>query len=295
MPPTTRNLTIFLTDIKGISAKTSRRARTGILELLASHHQSIVRPILQDKGGRMVKTIGDAFLMVFDSPTDAVLAGVAVQEALALHNQGLPEARRLQIRIAVNLGEVLLADNDVSGEPVDIVARLWAAAKPGEVYFTDAVYLAMNKSEVSIGEVDSFTFKGIPHTIRVYQARRRRSADGTQEQPQSLPRSTSDPAPVEDFVHLPPAEAPSPVPVYQPPEEALPSPQPASRPGPAEDLVAAAPAEPAPVEHAVAEEPPSSPPASRPSPTEDLVAAPPAEPVSVEHTVAEEPPQQYQA
>ena len=88
--PTTRNLAILLTDIKGFTDKTSHRSRADIQRLL-DDHRDVVLPVLQERGGRLIKTIGDAFLMVFDSPTDAVLAGVSAQEALAKRNAPLPE------------------------------------------------------------------------------------------------------------------------------------------------------------------------------------------------------------
>jgi class 3 adenylate cyclase len=74
---TTRNLTILLTDIEDLTPKTSRETRADILRML-EEHKSLVLPVLEGKGGRLIKTIGDAFLVVFESPTDAVLAGVEV-------------------------------------------------------------------------------------------------------------------------------------------------------------------------------------------------------------------------
>jgi len=169
--PTTRHLSILLTDIKGFTDKTSQRSRVDIQRLLDDHRDAVL-PVLQGKGGRLVKTIGDAFLMAFDSPTDAVLAGVAAQEALAKRNAGVAEADRIEIRIAINSGEVNLIEGDVFGEPVNIAARIEGVAEAGEVYFTEAVYLSMNKTEVPSSEVGLLQLKGIPEKIRVYKVRR---------------------------------------------------------------------------------------------------------------------------
>ncbi|MDD5305496.1 MAG: adenylate/guanylate cyclase domain-containing protein, partial [Elusimicrobia bacterium] len=84
--PTTRHLTILLTDIKGFTDKTSSKTRAAISTML-DEHRSVVLPLLEARGGHLVKTIGDAFLMTFESPTNAVLAGVSVQEALAKLNE----------------------------------------------------------------------------------------------------------------------------------------------------------------------------------------------------------------
>lgn len=169
--PTTRHLTILLTDIKGFTDKTSSKSRAEISTML-DEHRAVVLPLLEARGGHLVKTIGDAFLMTFESPTNAVLAGVSVQEALAKLNEGRSADDRLEIRIAINSGEVNLMENDVFGEAVNITARIEGIAEAGQVYFTEAVYLAMNKSEVPSSEIGLMQLKGIPEKIRVYKVRR---------------------------------------------------------------------------------------------------------------------------
>lgn len=169
--PTTRHLTILLTDIKGFTDKTSSKTRAAISTML-DEHRAVVLPLLEARGGHLVKTIGDAFLMTFESPTNAVLAGVDVQEALAKLNEGRGTDDRLEIRIAINSGEVNLMENDVFGEAVNITARIESIAEAGQVYFTEAVYLAMNKAEVPSSEIGLMQLKGIPEKIRVYKVRR---------------------------------------------------------------------------------------------------------------------------
>src|SRR5689334_22136078 len=105
MSATTRHLTILLTDIKGFTSRTSGASRDDIKRLL-DEHKSTVLPVLESRGGRLVKTIGDAYLMVFNSPTDAVLAGVEAQSALRRRNAGLPAADAIEIRVVINAGEV---------------------------------------------------------------------------------------------------------------------------------------------------------------------------------------------
>ncbi|MBI5239965.1 MAG: RDD family protein [Elusimicrobia bacterium] len=185
--PVTRNLTILLTDIKGFTDKTSHKSRAEIQQML-DKHKELVLPVLEAKGGKLVKTIGDAFLMTFESPTDAVLAGVQAQEALRQHNCDKEHADRIEIRIAINQGEVNLSDNDVFGEPVNITARIEAIAEAGEVFFTDAVYLAMNKKEVPSSEVGLLQLKGIPEKVRVYKVKRERPVE-VGAQVERLPRA----------------------------------------------------------------------------------------------------------
>ena len=178
--PLTRNLTILMTDIKGFTDKTSRRSRSDIQQML-DDHKSVVLPVLEGRGGRLIKTIGDAFLMVFESPTDAVLAGIAVQDALREHNEGEAEDDRIEIRVAINSGEVNLIENDVYGEAVNITARIESIAQAGEVFFTEAVYLSMNKTEVPSSEVGLLQLKGIPEKVRVYKVKRERPVEGVVE------------------------------------------------------------------------------------------------------------------
>lgn len=166
----TRHLTVLLTDIKGFTTKTAHKSRSEIAAML-TEHGDLVLPVLQARGGRLVKSIGDAFLMTFDSPTDAVLAGVAVQAELARHNAGLAPERHIEIRVAVNAGEVNVIGGDIFGDAVNITARVEAVAEANEVTFTEAVYLAMNKSEVPSDELGLVQLKGVPEKVRLYKVR----------------------------------------------------------------------------------------------------------------------------
>jgi len=169
--PSTRNLTILLTDIKGFTEKTSRKSRSEVLAMLEKHKE-IVLPVLENRGGKLIKTIGDAFLMVFESPTDAVLSGVEVQEALLAYNEGKTGDDRLDVRIAINVGEVNLTDDDVFGEPVNITARIEAIAEAGEVYFSEVAEPAKKKREVPTSEIGFRKLKGIADEIKLYKVKR---------------------------------------------------------------------------------------------------------------------------
>ena len=164
----TANLAIVFTDIKGFTERTSRQTLEENEQLLATH-DALLRPIFTAFGGKIVKCIGDAFLVTFESPTQAVLAGVAIQDRLWMHNRETAEADKLNVRVAVNVGEVRIEKGDVFGEPVNIAARVEGIAEAGEVFFTESVYLSMNKAEVPAEEVGQFELKGIPGKIRVFK------------------------------------------------------------------------------------------------------------------------------
>jgi adenylate cyclase len=167
----TANLAIVFTDIKGFTERTSRQTLEENQRLLQVHHQ-LLAPLFKAFGGRIVKSIGDAFLVTFESPTQAVLCGMAIQDRLWQHNLSATETYRLDVRVAVNVGEVRVESDDVFGEPVNIASRVESIADAGEVYFTEAVYLAMNKAEVPSQEVGAFELKGIPGKIRVFRVPR---------------------------------------------------------------------------------------------------------------------------
>ena len=167
----TANLAIVFTDIKGFTERTSRQTLEENQRLLQVHH-ALLAPIFKAFGGRIIKSIGDAFLVTFESPTQAVLSGIAIQDRLWHHNRGISEPEQLHVRVAVNVGEVRVESNDIFGEPVNIAARVEGITEAGEVYFTEAVYLAMNKAEVPSKEVGAFELKGIPGKIRVFHVPR---------------------------------------------------------------------------------------------------------------------------
>jgi class 3 adenylate cyclase len=194
----TANLAIVFTDIQGFTERTSRQTLEENQRLLRVHHD-LLTPVFKAFGGRIIKSIGDAFLVTFESPTQAVLSGMAIQDRLWQHNRSVLEAERLDVRVAINVGEVRVEPNDVFGEPVNIASRVESIAEPGEVFFTEAVYLSMNKAEVPSQEVGSFELKGIPGKIRVFR----------------VPRAPYHVA-VSDVVHVSPG-AGAPLPPEQPP------------------------------------------------------------------------------
>lgn len=184
----TGNLTIMFTDIKGYTASTSRQTREEQLALVREQ-RTLVKPTVEALGGQIIKGIGDAFLIVFASPTNAVLAGIRLQEIYRAANAGKAADDQVEIRIAINTGEVAIEENDIYGEAVNIAARIEGIAEPNEVYFTEATYLVMNKNEVPTAEIGYRVLKGIPEKIKVYKvlmegvARRDRGATPVATEP----------------------------------------------------------------------------------------------------------------
>ncbi|NIP73058.1 MAG: adenylate/guanylate cyclase domain-containing protein, partial [Gammaproteobacteria bacterium] len=109
---TAQTLTIVFTDIKDFTARTSRSSRAEVVALL-QRHEELLRPIVLAHGGTVVKTIGDAFLLTFHSPTNAVLCGLRLQARLRQYNREAPAEEQIHVRIAINTGEVELIGDDV--------------------------------------------------------------------------------------------------------------------------------------------------------------------------------------
>ena len=94
-------------------------------------HRAAVDPIMASHGGRIVKTTGDGVLLQFPSVVAAVECAVAVQNLMAERNADVPQDRRMLFRMGINLGDVLIEDDDILGDGVNIAARLEGIAEPG--------------------------------------------------------------------------------------------------------------------------------------------------------------------
>ena len=174
--PDIENLTIMFTDIVGFSSMVSSLSRTESKELLQKHDR-LLEKVIKRFGGNIIKSVGDSFLVVFRSPTDAILCSMAIHDTLWATNQEEDNKHDLVIRIALNTGEVRLANGDVFGEAVNIASRLESKTPPGAIYLTESVYLSMNKNEVVLEELGEEKLKGIPQPVTIYQAKNKLAND----------------------------------------------------------------------------------------------------------------------
>jgi class 3 adenylate cyclase len=166
--PTTRNLTIMFTDIVGYTERIASQSRA-VHAALLQEHDRLLQPLIRRCSGTLVKSMGDGLLVSFRSSTGALRCAMALQDALAAYNRTQPEERRLQIRIGLASGDVQLHQNDVFGEAVSIASRIESITPAGQIYFSAAVFLAMNKAEVSAELVGSRDLKGISALVEVYR------------------------------------------------------------------------------------------------------------------------------
>jgi adenylate cyclase len=172
----TENLAVMLTDMKGFTAATSRQSREENARMLALHDE-LVLPVIRAFGGRRVKTMGDANLVLFGSPTSGLLCGMAIQDRLWDYGRRVPDDERIEVRVVLSLGEVRLegagaAPSDVYGEAVNLAARVEAEAEAGQVWFTEAVRLVADRTQVPTEELGGRRLKGFDEEMRLYRVAR---------------------------------------------------------------------------------------------------------------------------
>jgi class 3 adenylate cyclase/TolB-like protein len=131
--------------------------------------RSAVDPLIAAHGGRIVGTAGDSVLADFSSVVDALSCAVEMQRASRAINDPLPSERRLEWRIGVNLGDVIVDGDDIFGDGVNIAARLEALAQPGTVCISQTVYdQVRNKLDLDYRRLGSHRVKNIAEPVRAY-------------------------------------------------------------------------------------------------------------------------------
>lgn len=136
--------------------------------VLFVEHQSLVARAASSHDGKIVKTEGDGFWLVFPSVTSAALAALAMQSALRLAQPNRGDDR-LAMRIVIVLGDVLHQDGVLVGEAVVLAARIEQLTPPDEIYLSPSAWLATNHVEVRTSFVESFALKGFDTPVPVYR------------------------------------------------------------------------------------------------------------------------------
>lgn len=164
----TESQVVMLTDIKGFTAATSRQTREENARMLALH-DALLSPVIAAFGGRRVKSIGDAFLVLFPAPTAALLCAAAIQDRLADHARRVVEGDRIEVRIALAMGEVRLDGGDVFGDAVNLAARIEGQAEPGEIWFSEALHWALDRGRVPVEELGWRALDGLKEEVRLFR------------------------------------------------------------------------------------------------------------------------------
>ena len=137
---------------------------------LREHRQKLIDPLIAAHKGHIVKTTGDGLLLRFPSVVEAVACAVEMQSGMAKRNQDIPTGDRIEFRIGVNIGDVIVEKGDVFGDGVNIAARLEQIAPPGGICLSEDAYRQVRgKLDIPIVDAGGQSLKNISNPVRVYR------------------------------------------------------------------------------------------------------------------------------
>ena len=162
---------ILAVDIAGYS-RLMGLDEEGTLTALKACRRDVFDPKVAEHRGRVVKTTGDGALVEFPSAVDAIRCAMDIQRAMGARNASIPEDRRIEFRIGINVGDIIIDEGDIYGDGVNIAARVETLAKPGAVCVSDFAHQQI-KGKVALDFVDmgEQRLKNIAPIVRVYGVR----------------------------------------------------------------------------------------------------------------------------
>jgi adenylate cyclase len=171
MSQTRRLAAILAADVAGYS-RLMGADEEGTLERLKTLRRELIDPKIGGHHGRIVKTTGDGALVEFASVVDAVRCAVEMQQTMAERNTGVAADTRIELRIGINLGDVIVEGEDLYGDGVNIAARVEALADPGAVFVSNTVYdHVRDRVPFVFEDLGEQQVKNITRPVRVYRVR----------------------------------------------------------------------------------------------------------------------------
>jgi TolB-like protein/class 3 adenylate cyclase/tetratricopeptide (TPR) repeat protein len=162
---------ILAADVAGYS-RLMGGDEEGTLARLKACRLALVDPKIAEHRGRIVKTTGDGMLVEFSSAVDAVRCAVEVQRGMAKGNVDVPEAKRIEFRIGIHVGDIIIDDDDIFGDGVNIAARLEGIADPGGICISDDAHRQIRgKTEIAYDDMGHQSLKNISEPMRAWRAR----------------------------------------------------------------------------------------------------------------------------
>lgn len=162
---------ILAADVAGYS-RLMGEDEEGTLARLKSCRQALIDPKIGEHRGRIVKTTGDGMLAEFASAVDAVRCAVEVQRAMASSFVDMPQEKRIQFRIGIHVGDIIIDSDDIFGDGVNIAARLEGIAEPGGICISDDAYRQIRgKTEIAYDDMGQQSLKNISEPMRAWRAR----------------------------------------------------------------------------------------------------------------------------
>src|SRR6516165_1136857 len=171
MSQTRRLAAILAADVVGYS-RLIGADEGGTLERLKALRRELLDPKIAEHRGRLVKTTGDGLLVEFGSVVDALRCAVEVQRALAEANAALPSEHRIDLRIGINMGDIVVEDGDIFGDGVNVAARLEGLAESGGICVSARVQEdAAGRLDLAFEDIGEQQLKNITRPVRVYRIR----------------------------------------------------------------------------------------------------------------------------
>jgi adenylate cyclase len=160
---------ILAADVAGYS-RLMERDEAGTLARLRTLRRDLIDPKIAEHKGRIVKTTGDGILIEFPSVVEAVACAVALQLELAARNDATAEDERIQFRVGINSGDVIVEDGDIHGDGVNIAARLEGIAEPGGICVSGIVHdQVQGRLDCAFTDIGEQRLKNITRPVRVYR------------------------------------------------------------------------------------------------------------------------------
>src|SRR5437762_3259105 len=142
----------------------------GTLSNLKALRKAVVDPKFVEHRGRIVKTTGDGMLVEFASAVDAARCAVEIQRCMAAHNADVPQDSRIEFRIGIHVGDIIIDDNDILGDGVNIAARLEGIAEPGGVCISDDAHRQIRgKVDIVFDDMGPQVLKNISEPMRAWR------------------------------------------------------------------------------------------------------------------------------
>jgi TolB-like protein/class 3 adenylate cyclase/cytochrome c-type biogenesis protein CcmH/NrfG len=135
---------------------------------LAGHRRELLEPMIREHEGRIVKNTGDGALVEFSSVVDAVRCAIEVQSGMMRRNAGVPRDRRIEFRVGINVGDVIVEPDDIYGHGVNLAARLESLADPGGICLSATAYdQVRGKVQITVRDMGERHLKNIAESVRV--------------------------------------------------------------------------------------------------------------------------------
>ena len=159
---------ILAADVVGYS-RLMGEDEAGTLNALRAHRKELIEPKIGEHKGRIVKLMGDGLLVEFPSAVEAVQCAVEIQHMIGDRNDGVPKDRRIVFRVGINIGDIIVEDDDIYGDGVNVAARMEGLAEPGGICVSRTVFNHVKgKLDLTFENLGTKEVKNIAEPVTVY-------------------------------------------------------------------------------------------------------------------------------